>query len=301
MTSAPDRVPRKLNLDHLKKQAKELIRLHRAGDAGAMARFRQGLPAAAGLGDAAISDLGLRLHDAQSCLAREHGFLSWSDLKGYVEVQSAIAGERAALARRWLGLVYSGDVGGTNDRANPRVAARLLAENPGLATESPYLACAAGNDALLRQAIAADPAWVNRPGGPLNLPPLVAVAQSGLLQLDAFRDGLRRCARALLAAGADPNQRIDSRWPPASLDKPDPRYPLSALYGAAGNNRDAVLTEMLLAAGADPNDNESLYHSLENLACTRLLLDHGARIAGTNALYRALDLDDPAPLQLLLR
>ncbi|WP_204267720.1 hypothetical protein, partial [Citrobacter koseri] len=77
--------------------------------------------------------------------------------------------------------------------------------------------------------------------------------------LDAFRDGLRTCARLLLAAGADPNQRIDSRWPPASLAAPDPDYPLSALYGAAGNNHDAALTEMLLAAGADPNDNESLY------------------------------------------
>lgn len=301
MASAPDRHSQKLNLDHLKKQAKALIRLYRAGDAGAVTRFRDGLPAAAGLGDAAISRLGLRLHDAQSCLAREHGFLSWADLKRYAEVQSAATGERAALVRRWLGLVYSGDVGGTNDRANPRVAARLLAENPGLAADSPYLACATGDETALRRAIQADPAWVDRPGGPLNLPPLVAVTQSSLLQLDAFRDGLHACARLLLAAGADPNQRIDSRWPPASLDKPDPDYPLSALYGAAGNNRDAALTAMLLTAGADPNDNESLYHSLENLACTRLLLDHGARIAGTNALYRALDLDDPAALQLLLR
>lgn len=75
---------------------------------------------------------------------------------------------------------------------------------------------------------------------------------------------------------------------------------LSALYGAAGQNHDADTTQLLLTAGADPNDGESLYHSLENIACTRLLLQAGARITGTNALYRVLDLDDIEALRLLL-
>jgi ankyrin repeat protein len=57
---------------------------------------------------------------------------------------------------------------------------------------------------------------------------------------------------------------------------------------------------MLLDAGADPNDGESLYHSLENLQCTRHLLAAGARIVGTNAFYRALDLDNIDALRLLL-
>ncbi|MFG3756743.1 hypothetical protein, partial [Klebsiella pneumoniae] len=54
-------------------------------------------------------------------------------------------------------------------------------------------------------------------------------------------------------------------------------------------------------AGADPNDGESLYHSLESPACTRLLLEHGARVVGSNALYRALDLESSEPLELLLQ
>jgi hypothetical protein len=58
---------------------------------------------------------------------------------------------------------------------------------------------------------------------------------------------------------------------------------------------------LLLDAGADPNDGESLYHGLESLACTRLLLQHGARIAGTNALFRVFDLDNVAVLELLLQ
>jgi hypothetical protein len=57
---------------------------------------------------------------------------------------------------------------------------------------------------------------------------------------------------------------------------------------------------MLLTAGANPNDGESLYHSLEEPACTRVLLQHGARVGGTNALRRALDMPNPVALELLL-
>jgi hypothetical protein len=118
--------------------------------------------------------------------------------------------------------------------------------------------------------------------------------------VEEFRERLHGSARLLIAAGADVNQRIYSRWPPASLETPDMRYPLSTLYGAAGANHDVVLTRLLLDAGADPNDGESLYHSLENPACTRLLLEYGARIAESNAIYRAIDLEDETALKLLL-
>jgi len=296
-----NRFPDRLNLDHLKKQAKELIRLYRNRDAGAIARFRDALPAAKDRSDDEMAALKLRLHDAQSCLARDHGFVSWTDLKRYVEVQSASRHANAARVLHWLGLVYSGDVDGTVNRANPRVAARMLAEAPDLVAGNPYLACAISDEEMLRQATRADPAWVNAPGGPLQLPPLVAVTHSSLLQVSGFRERLHRCAQLLLAAGADPNQRISSRWPPAALSEPDARYPLSALYGAAGRNHDPELTKLLLDAGADPNDGESLYHALESLACARLLLEHGARIDGSNALYRSLDLDNAAALELLLR
>lgn len=296
-----DRSPDRLNLDHLKKQAKDLVRLYRERDAAAMARFRAALPAAAGQSDDAISSLQLRLHDAQSCIAREHGFASWPDLKRYVEVQMTARSERSARVLHWAQLLYSGDVSGTGNRANPHVALRMLADDAELVSDDPYLACAIGDENALRRATEADPIWVNRPGGPLRLPPLVAVTHSSLLQVEEFRARLHRCAQRLISDGADINQPIFSRWPPGSLDKPDQRYPLSALYGAAGTNRDLVLTKLLLDAGANPDDGESLYHSLENPECTRLLLEHGARIAGSNAIYRAIDLEDDAALRLLLQ
>jgi Ankyrin repeats (3 copies) len=294
------RLPDRSNLDHLKKQAKDLLRRYRAGDQEALARFRGALPAAASHSDSEIAALDLRLHDAQSCVAREYGFASWADLKGYVELQSQSRGDRAARVLHWLGAVYAGDVHGNFDRARPRLAARMLAENPELAADDPYLACAIGDEEALRRATQADPGWVNRPGGPLQLPPLFAVAHSSLVQLPEFRERVHRCARVLLATGADPNQRIGNRWPPASLRTPDDSHPLSTLYGAAGRNYDPDLTRLLLDAGADPNDDESLYHSLEGFTCTHLLLQHGARIDGTNTLYHALDFDNIAALELLL-
>lgn len=293
-------LPPRSNVDHLKRQAKDLLVLYRRCDVTAIARFRSALPAAAGKDDQAISQLGLRLHDAQSCLAREYGFSSWADLKSFVEVCNAQSVSFSQSVLKWLRLIYAGDIAGGANRARPLVAARLLKENPGLIGGDPYVACATGDLAKLRQATKESRTWLNTPGGPLKLPPLVAVTHSSLLRLADFRDPLRASAKFLLEAGADPNQAAGSRWPPASLSEPSEAFRLSALYGAAGQNHDPELTGLLLEAGADPNDNESLYHSLEDHACTRLLLDAGARVAGSNALYHVLDLDDIDALRLLL-
>src|SRR6266849_1480705 len=139
------RLPDRVNLDHLKKQAKDLIRLYRSRDAQAIARFRHALPAAADHSDDEIASLKFRLHDAQSCVAREYGFASWSDLRRYVEVQSASHSDRAARTLHWLRLVYPGEVAGTVNRAAPRVAVRVLAENPDLIASGPHVACAIGD------------------------------------------------------------------------------------------------------------------------------------------------------------
>jgi ankyrin repeat protein len=182
------------------------------------------------------------------------------------------------------------------------LAARVLRETPDLIGDDLYLACAAGQEGVLRKAIAADPACVNReapgwrcPGCKkmLAMPPLVAVTHSALVQVEQFREQLYRSARLLLEAGADPNQFCLSE----SGDK------LSALYGAAGKNHDPEMTRILLEAGAEPNDGESLYHSLEarDRACTRMLLEAGARTQEANAICHQLDKDDLEGLRLILR
>lgn len=295
------RLPARPDIGHLKKQAKDLLALYRSNDPAAFQRFRGALPSAAGKSDATLAALGLRLHDAQSCTAREYGFASWADLQGFVTARRAQADDPGKALLHWLGLVYAGDISGGMNRARPAVALRLLEDHPALlGTSDPWLACATGDEAVLRQATAQDPGWVHRAGGPLRLPPLVAVTHSGLVQLPGYRERLHACAKFLLAAGASPDQSVGSRWDPASLEARAETERLSALYGAAGSNRDPALTQLLLDAGANPNDGESLYHSLENPACTALLLQAGARITGTNAMYRGLDLDDVGTLQLLL-
>ena len=100
------------------------------------------------------------------------------------------------------------------------------------------------------------------------------------------------CAQALLDAGADP----DSSWQHPEFGA------LGALYGAAGVAHEPRMTALLLAAGANPDDDESVYHATETSdhTCLRLLLDAGARVEGTNALAHALDTEDPAKVRLLL-
>ncbi len=295
-------LPSRPHIDQLKKQAKELLADYKRGDAVAIGRFRQSLPAATGREDTAIAQLHLRLRDAHSCIAREYGFASWEDLRSFVEAirLSDTASDPKALAQAFARLAYAGDIAGGMNRARPAAAARLLSDHPELAAQNPWIACAVGDVSVVRHQIETAPSWVNEPDGPLALPPLVATTHSGLLRLAEYKARLHEMVDLLLAAGADPNQSVGNRWPPASVAAPSTDHKLSALYGAAGANHDVELTRRLLAAGADPNDNESLYHSLEVPACTRALLDAGAIVTGTNALYRALDLDDLDTFRLLL-
>jgi hypothetical protein len=209
-------LPSRANLDYLKKQAKTSLRFYRDGDPAAIARCADSLPVAAQRTSQEITALRLRLHDARSCIAREYGFASWADLSLHVEAGAFARGDRATLIRRWLALAYGGDVTGNYDAARPRLAAHLREEHPELFAGDASVACAAGELAVIARAMAADPEWINRPGGPLNLPPLVAVTHSRLGQLPEFMTLLRACAQALLQAEANPNQSIGNRFPPAS-------------------------------------------------------------------------------------
>ncbi len=78
-------LPSKPNLDHLKYQAKDLLRDHGQRDLGAAQRIREFHPRFAGATDAEIFNARLRLSDAQLAIARESGFPSWARLKRHIE------------------------------------------------------------------------------------------------------------------------------------------------------------------------------------------------------------------------
>src|SRR6266496_4714822 len=120
-------LPQHPDIEHLKKQAKDLLRQVQAGDRKAFARMRASLPSAAGKEDLEIAAMNLRLHDAQSCLAREYGFPSWNTLSSYVELRNnRIFDSRSTGIPVWLNIVYGHD----GDRPQPALAGRLLQEHP---------------------------------------------------------------------------------------------------------------------------------------------------------------------------
>src|SRR5271157_4411143 len=98
-------LPVRSNLEHLKKQAKDLLRRYYSGDPEAIARFERVLPFVLQRNPDEKVSRRLRLHDAQSCVARDYGFPSWLDLTNYVEAQSLARADRTGRMRRWLALI----------------------------------------------------------------------------------------------------------------------------------------------------------------------------------------------------
>jgi ankyrin repeat protein len=243
MRTRPSRKEIDVNLEQLRKQAKELVRAARAGDPAARAR---------------LADLPVRLASAQLVLAREHGYPSWPALVHALEA-TVDAFVHAATEGRC-------------ERAR-----RLLAARPEIADDRwARLVLGYGWDG-----------GPNEVGGPRDWSALHYVCHSCFADL-----GL---ARALLDAGADPNAPFANE-----------HGPMSALFGAAGVRHDPALTALLLERGADPNGEpwfgDALYHSVEarDPACLRLLLEHGARVPGSNAVGHALDYDRPEHIRVLL-
>jgi hypothetical protein len=78
-------LPSNPSLDHLKHQAKDLLKGHAARDLQAAQRIREFHPTFKVAGDAEIFSAGFRLADAQLAIAREYGFPSWTRLKSHVE------------------------------------------------------------------------------------------------------------------------------------------------------------------------------------------------------------------------
>lgn len=140
-------------------------------------------------------------------------------------------------------------------------AAAILSANPGLATGDIHVAAILGDDATVRQFIAADPATATAPGGPFKRDPLTHLCFSRYLQHDPSRSaGFVRAATALLDAGASPVTGFYD-----STHTPTPCFE-SVLYGAAGVAHHPGLTRLLLERGADPNDPpgyEVPYHAPE--------------------------------------
>ncbi|MDE0208651.1 MAG: ankyrin repeat domain-containing protein [Boseongicola sp.] len=256
-------------INRLRKNAKALKKACAAGDTGALARAE----AVLGTAPKAVSHA-----DARNVLAREAGYASWPVLKFATEAEAMDRVEK--LDRLKMALFH-----GQGWRVE-----RLLDAAPDLRRDNLGILCAMYDVEGVREALEARPRAGNEPiQGPRT--PILHLAFSRWWCHGGSEDDMLATAEVLLSSGANVNDSYEQV----------PGNPLSALYGALGHASNLRLAAWLLENGADPNDGESLYHACESGArALRLLLDHGAQIARTNALPRALDFNDPEMVHVLL-
>jgi ankyrin repeat protein len=269
------RLPERPNLEQLKRQAKELLRSARLGDAGSLARFRT-LPAFADIEDAASLMATIALHDAQSVVARELGFASWKALFERVEELTL---DLAAAVEQFVGAATE---------VRPDRAERLLQLFPNVGDASFHAALLLGDVDRVERGLSRQPAMATEPGGPRAWPPLLYLCHTSLgFGPPSRADGIVDVARRLLHGGADPNTRFP--WLHHGVRRP-------ALWGAVLVTRHLPLAEVLLDAGADPNDGVTLplAASGDDTRWLDLLVAHGADVNqpwatdGSAALYAVL-------------
>jgi ankyrin repeat protein len=296
-------LPSRPSLEQYKKQAKDLLKLFKnlaqqpkPVDFGLAALFREYIPRFHKFTDTEILASRVLLTDAQFILARQYGFESWPKFSRRIEELSrdrtidpmwAFLEAACVPVNDWHG-------SGTLD-----IAQSMLAERPELATSSIYTAAVLGDDAGVRRYLAGDAKLATAKGGPHGWDALCYLCFSKYLRLDRARsDGFVRAAEALLDAGASAN----TGWHD-NTGQPRPHWE-SAIYGVAGLAQHTEMTRLLLARGADPNDEETPYHVAEGYdnAVMEILVESGKLTdeSITTVLLRKTDWHDYEGLKYLL-
>jgi ankyrin repeat protein len=256
---AAQQLPERPNLDHLKRQAKDLLHSARAKDLTALGRFRI-LPAFSRRSDDDLRRAAIALHDAQSVIAREYGFDSWNALRERVE---EFAFELDTAVDQFM----EAATGGRRERAE-----RLLNLHPGIARANFYTALLLGDAATVDGRLTGEPALATAPGGPRGWEPLHYVCHSAVGAASPSREaGLVAIARRLIALGADANTRFP--WLHHGVRRP-------VLWGAVCVVRSRALARALLEAGANPDDGVTLPLAAGggDVAALELLSAHGANV-----------------------
>ncbi len=147
MTVKP--LPQNPSLEHLKHQAKDLLKEHAARTPDVAQRIREFHPRFSKASDAEIFQAHLKLSDAQLTIARESGFPSWPRTKRRIE-KPTVADQlnlphheriEDAAFRRAVGLLDAGDAAGLREhlRQHPDLAQRQVVFEGGNYFRNPTL------------------------------------------------------------------------------------------------------------------------------------------------------------------
>jgi ankyrin repeat protein len=221
-------LPEHPDLGQARRQAKELLRAARSGDAGALARL-------------AVVAAPLTLAGAQLTFARELGQPSWAALVREIDARNASIPETV---RRFLRFSVNSQIG---------AAARILHENPALAESGFPASVVLGDVARVKAELRRDPGAATRvdPGSGWTA---LHLACASRFHLDAARrQGLADVARVLLDAGADVDGKSAGQrcWRPLEC----------AVTSANSSPNNEPIIRLLLDRGA-PIRSETLVASL---------------------------------------
>ncbi len=269
----PDRIlPARPSLEQLKKQAKELSRDCAAGIPDALIRVRRHHPRLHALSEDRPCPVALA--DAQLVIAREHNFASWPSFAAHIEKLRLIRStELLKDPASTFVEVASVDLHGWHASGTTDYADMILARYPDVGTADIYAAAVLGDSAVVQRFLTHDRSLATSKGGPHGWDALTYLCFSRYLRLDPSRsEAFTATARILLEAGADANT---CWWD--TIDTPPRKVPETAIYAAAAIARHPGVTQLLLAHGADPNDEETPYHVAEGSVDTvlRILLESG--------------------------
>jgi hypothetical protein len=160
------------NLEQLRKQAKDLRDLARAGVPGALDLVGAYHPKGAH---------PVTLTGAQLVVARHYGFASWARLKSHVATIERYRRDPDEVERgddavdEFLVLACL-RYGGDNSPDRWEQARAILARQPELVSSNVYVAAAAADDAALRDLLGSDPTLASREGGPYRWEPILYLA-----------------------------------------------------------------------------------------------------------------------------
>ena len=252
------------SLESLRRQAKQLLKSARSGDAVVIERLRALLPRLASFSDDAVTR-EIKLADVQHAMARKVGQASWRDLTRMLEQLDPLH----VHAARFLKAVRDDHIS---------VAVGIVETHPDVRRYSIHTAAAVADAEAVAAFLAADPASATRSTQPDDTEPMVYAVLTDIKDaLDVSASARFDTVRHLLNAGASAN---------ASVPLGDASSRMPVLYFPCVANNVAI-ARLLLERGAQVNDGESVYHAAQHnhRECLEVLREFGADLSSRHASF----------------